>query len=557
MCRQSNLEPLVLDLLMDRRKAVQDASCASPGGVFVRNLSSERDEFGRRNRSEKIVERWILQYESSISQPGRESSYRGSKKGSSEFQIMYKKAYRRIIVLLRSLYTVVRLLPAYKLFRDLNASGQIHPFVLSHRISSIAEPFSREEDAEMNQHDFRPLDIFFGKLSISVTYLKTVEDMSSGPSTSISTEFITDYVGSPLVDPLKRLTSLPTAGSAPSYASFSRRHSWSNDHGESPFFSPTPSPTYSDSQPLNHNLKEFCGLYVIPPNECRPSPPFSPPSSSPSTPTHLYRVFLHSESASVSIPLPRKKGSDGGQNQGLSPSPYYNSKRQGWPSQVDTLGTQENTISAPKTYSPENKLQIKMESLRLMEFQTGMVLPKIVTTGKGSAGSYSPPQVPSRSSSRLSCMDEFNVSDFICPFAEDDEVTNSCRIESANSKDRVAENFCHMESMPIRRSPEAAVGELVWMLRSAPPLQLNNSNTLSSIQVFKDKVSRQKTQQGNIENIKEDDLNNVDCSSCLDITASDLFKSRTTADALKELQTYKNIRELILKHSGSQVRDVE
>ncbi|KAL0909773.1 hypothetical protein M5K25_020670 [Dendrobium thyrsiflorum] len=587
MWRQSNLEPLVLDIVLDRRKSIRNESCASPGGVFVRNLSSGRDEFGRLNRSETIVERWIVQYESqSISQPGRESSYRGSKKGSratyhsSEFQIMYKKAYRKIMVLLRSLYVMVRLLPTFKLFRDLTASGQVYPFILSHRISSIAEPFSREEDALMSQHDFGQLDISFGKLSISVAYLKTLEDVSSGPSTPISTEFIMDYVGSPLVDPLKRLLSLPTVGSAPSHASFSRRHSWSNDHEETPF-SPTPSPTYSDSQALYHNLNpRLPPRYHLPKNsttlcsntrvsfagnaknisECWPSPPFSPSSSSPSSPTHLYSAFSHSEGASVSIPLPWQKGSDGGQNQGLSPSPYYKSKRQGRPSQVDTLRTQENTTSALQKFSPENKLQLKIESSRFMEFQTGMVPPKIESTGRelnSLKTPYSPPQISSRSSSRLSFMDEFDDSDFICPFAEDDEVSNSFRVESAISNDCFAENLCPKKPMPIRRSPDAAVGELVWMLRSAPPLRLNNSNPLRSKQVFKDEVSSQKNLQGKIVSTKEDDLNKVDSTLCLDITASDLFKSRTAADAFKELQTYKNIRELILKHGGSGWRDFE
>ncbi|XP_020599162.1 autophagy-related protein 13b-like [Phalaenopsis equestris] len=680
MWMQNYLEPLVLDIVLDSGKTDRDESCAYLGGVFVRNLSTGRGEYGRRSKSEKIVERWIVQYERQrIKQPGME--------------IMYQKAYRRIIVLLRSLYTMVRLLPAYKLFRDLQAPRQMHSLILSHRISSIAEPFSREEDAEMSQHDFGLLDIFIGKLSVSVAYLKTLEVVSSGPSTPISIEFIMDYVASPLVSPFMRLSSLSTVGSTTSYASSCRRHSWSNDHGETPSYSPTPSPTY-DFQALHHNVSpcissghllsensaspcsinhvsfscharnfedcrpspsfspsssshsiefkmdyvgsplvspfmrlsslhtvgsatsyaSFCNDHVetyfysptpsptydflalhhnlsprVPSGhpllensaspcsishvsfsghasnfeDCRPSPSFSPSSSSQSCPTHLNRVFLHSESARVSIQLPRQEGSDAGQNQGLSPSPYIKTKRQARASQLDTLGTQENTLCASKTYSPGNKLPLNKESLRLMMFQTEMALSKIVSTGEeftgylsGLKSSCSPPRMSCRSSNRLFFMDSFDNSVFSCPFAEDNGTIISYRVESANSKDRVAENLCPMELMPIRRSADAAVVEIVQMLRSARPLQLNNYNKLRTMQLFEDKVSSQ-TQLGKIDNNKERDLNKADGNLCLDNTDSDLFIFRTVADAFKELQTYQNIRELILKHGGSHIRDVQ
>lgn len=249
----------------------------------------------------------------------------------------------------------------------------------------------------MNQLGFGPLDTFFGKLSLSVNYLKKIEVVGSEPSTPMSTQFIIDYVGSPLADPLKRFQSLPYTGSAPSCVSLSRRHSWSNDHVETPSFSLTPSSTYSDSRALDCNLN----LRFPPPNhlpgsssspcslpkgsyaantkifdEYRLSPPFSP-SSSPSPPFHLSKALMRSESSPVSIPLRGQKGRDRCQIHGL-PHPYYNSKRQGCPSQTDSIGTQLSTTSTPQTFSPENLLQLKKESLSLMELQTAMLLPKVV-----------------------------------------------------------------------------------------------------------------------------------------------------------------------------------
>ncbi|KAI0507752.1 hypothetical protein KFK09_013880 [Dendrobium nobile] len=589
--RQSNLEPLVVDVILIDRKSIRNVSFPSPSGFLVRNLSSGRDELVSENRSEKIVERWIVRYESqSSSWLTRESSHQGRKKGSratshsSEFQFMYKKAYRRIIVLLRSLYAVVRLLPTYKLFRDLNASGQIHPLSLSHRILSVVHPFNREEDAEINQLGLGPLDTFFGKLSLSVTYLKKIEVMGSEPSTPMSTQFIMDYVGSPLADPLKRFQSLPYSGSAPSCTSLDRRHSWSNDHGETPSFSLTPSPTYSDSRALDCNLnpslrppnhlldtsssphrllKGSYAAYTKNFDEYKPSPPFSP-SFSPSPPSHLSKALIRSESAPVSIPLPGQKGRNGGQIQGL-PRPYSSSKRQGCRSQADSFGTELSSTSTPQTLSPENKLQLKKESLMLMELQTGMLPPKIFSSGKDHTGNISIYKVPSytsshilsRSSSRLSSMDDFDDSGFTYPFAEDDEeVTNSYRVESADCKDHAGENLGQGELIPIKRSPDAAVGALVRMLRTASPLQLDNSNTLRSMQVFNDEISSKKFQQEK-ENNEKNDMRKVESSSSLDITASELLKSRTAADALEELQTYKNMRELILKQGGSLVQDVE
>ncbi|KAK8958648.1 hypothetical protein KSP40_PGU021726 [Platanthera guangdongensis] len=338
--------PLILDVILCRKKAAENPGCSSPAGIFVRSLSSERDELGRRNTEEKIVERWILQCE-------REDG-RGFHQ-SSEFQVSFRKASKKIIVLLRSLYSAVRLLPAYKLFRDLTASGKIYSISLSHRFSSFAEPFSREEDSERSQLDFGPVDIFSSKFSLSVAYLKkTLENLSSEPSNCMSSELIMDYVGSPLADPHRWFPSRAVSGSAPSYAAFCRQHSCCNLN-----------PVLQHLQCLHQNVASSSSITCV----------SSPSSSSSATPSRLY---VRSESAPGSITLFRHEGSVVGQNQCLSASSCPSRKSRECSSHADVFGAQVNITSAPKTLPLKKQLQFEKESLRFREFQTGKLLSKVL-----------------------------------------------------------------------------------------------------------------------------------------------------------------------------------
>lgn len=234
--RQSNLEPLIVDIILIRRQSVPDvASC------LLRNLSWNH-ELAQETKSEKIVERWILQYESvkrcsSILKPKNQSSKKNNRASSHFHETkLYDQTYKQAIILFRSLYAFIRLLPAYKLFHKLNASGQINPLSLSHKISSFVEHFTPAEEATMNQFSFVPIATPCGRLSLSVSYLRTLEDVGSESSTPLSTQFITDYVGSATTVPFKRFTSLPSARVEVLCASSS-----------------TSSPTYCDACGMHHN----------------------------------------------------------------------------------------------------------------------------------------------------------------------------------------------------------------------------------------------------------------------------------------------------------------
>ncbi|KAJ0973329.1 hypothetical protein J5N97_021288 [Dioscorea zingiberensis] len=597
--RQSNLEPVVIDVILTRRPSHHHDVLHSPNSARDQfsNWTSGQDEFVQDSKSEKIVERWIIQYENRNSGNATKESCSGAKKGSSancqssEMSAMYKKTYKKSIIMLRSLYTMVRLLPSYKVFRDLNSSGQIHPLSLSHRISSFAVPFTREEDAEMNQFGFTPVDTPGGRLSLSVSYLMKLDDVSSETSTPLSTQFIPDYVGSPTIDPLKRFHSLPS--SLPAYASFSRRHSWSTDHGTTPSVSQSPSPTYSNACvfranpnsriPSRNRLCDNSPSACSVPNNASmvhrkdtsfdeywpsgPSPPFSP-STSPCPPTHVssdhpQNALFRTESAPVNIPLPRI-GKNSLLNQGLPPSPSkVKGLKQGSAPRAD-VKTHISTSSTSHMSSPESKLQARKELTKIGDFHTGMTLQKALSFGKDETGnlpglklsSCTSPRIPfSRSSSRLSFLDEFDDSDFACPFAVDvEDIGDSCnRIEPLDKQGQTSENLESTGLLTVRKSQDAAVSALVRMLKNAPPLHQEICEPLSS-QVIRDETGNSSIEQNSCDT-EVVAANPSSAASVAGMTTSGFIRSRTAADAFEELRGFKAMREQLVRQASPQIPD--
>jgi autophagy-related protein 13 len=356
--RQSNCQRMVVDVVLVQRPVDWDSMNFSPIRIssskerYPYCWNSDQDEFRcHQVKSEKIIERWVVQYESRKVKDNRSSGSRRS--SNNTWHTLYKKS----ILLLRSLYATVRLLPAYKIFRDLNSSCQIRTFSLAHRVFSLVEPFSRREEAEMQRFGFTPLETSSGRICISVLYRSADLDISSESSTPMSPQVISDYVGSPLADPLKRFPSLSVAGSgthgSPSSLPFSRRHSWAYDlnRASSPLvsFSPSPSPTHSEQQAsLSYRSSRHFPPMSLPPHppetsvahkkntsfDYYPSPTFSPsPSASPPIcipGSHLSKGLLRSESAPVNIPISKLANSPSLSNkQYLPPSPPIRSTRSG------------------------------------------------------------------------------------------------------------------------------------------------------------------------------------------------------------------------------------
>ncbi|CAI0428349.1 unnamed protein product [Linum tenue] len=504
--RQSNFEPVVVDVILVKRGLSRTQSLKESGNAY----SSDHEEVFS-GSEEKIIERWIVQYDT---RKPREKGSTSRRTSSNVLHTLYKKS----ILLLRSLYATVRLLPAYKIFRDLNCSGKLRPFTLTHRLLSFVEPFTRKEESEMQRFSFTPVDTSSGRLCLSVLYHSSVSDASSESSTPMSPQFIPDYVGSPLADPLKRFTSLPV--SSPSSLPFSRRHSWSYDrYRASPpaYFSPSP----THSEPPAANALRF-GPVNLPPqhpdsssvhktnysyDEYYPSPNFTP-SPSPSPPVYMHgnhlsnAALLRTESAPVCIP-----------KLNLHPSlPMNDNSRPSRGSKLDTSTGLPNTgVSVEKVFF------VKDDSKK--HYGTK------ISTVNSSQFSIS------RSSSR-SFLDDFDDSDFPCHFdvEDDDPMYHGSRPESFDKRSHIGDQMDPQAggTFPIKKSQDAAVGALVHMLKKAPPLRQElSTSTVDSTHV-----------------------SSIRAEHPPDTSSSVLVASKTTADALEELQGFKLMKDCLLSQGG-------
>lgn len=547
--RQSNLEPMVVDVVLVQRPLNWDYVSTSPKVALERNLSSKErfpfvwksdsDEFGCDGNSEKIIERWVVQYES---KKGCKEGYLGNKRSSSTSS---HAVYKKSILLLRSLYVTVRLLPAYKIFREINSSGQIRTFSLIHRVSSSVEPLIRSDEAEMQQFMFTPVDTSCGKLRISLLYLPSISDATSESSTPMSPQFIPDYVGSPLADPLKMLPSVPMPQYSLSSSPFGRRHSWSYDTSRAspPSALPSPSPTYSESRtsyskigshrpPTSSRYPSYETTQIhtkdIGYDEYSPSPNFSP-SPSPSPPmslqgNNMLKVLLRSDSAPVSIPTSRLGDAPLSSNKTVLP---YSPPPKATRTSLSLLERRSSTLQGATTSG-------KLLSLREEE----LAGPSVV---KISANS-SPRKSSSRSFSRLSFEDSYDDSEFSGPFVVeyDDMMDPGSRPGSSDQSANLGTP--HERSGPFtpRKSQDAAVGALVQMLKKAPPLQqdLNRSQSVS-------KPLMPGTSSNQIHHpppVIEDASSNMSSSRVSGI--------KTTSDALEELKVYMDMKQLLLRQSS-------
>ncbi|KAL9671514.1 hypothetical protein QQ045_009083 [Rhodiola kirilowii] len=134
----------------------------------------------------KVIERWVMLYEG---KKGRDEGLSSSGRSHA--------LYKKCVVMLRSLYLTLKLLPAYKLFRDLTASPSHKPckFSLVPLISSFAEPFTREKEAEMRKYDFEPVETPSGSLCLCVLYLPSLQDLRIESSYQFFAHLIPDYFG--------------------------------------------------------------------------------------------------------------------------------------------------------------------------------------------------------------------------------------------------------------------------------------------------------------------------------------------------------------------------
>ncbi|XP_052172244.1 autophagy-related protein 13a isoform X2 [Diospyros lotus] len=527
------VEPMIIDILL-----VQE--------VLGGSSENAPSALGLGDCVETVIERWVVQYEyarTAFPLVGESSSY--------------KKTYKKSIILLRSLYSMMRLLPAYKAFRKICSSSQHSDFAINYKISSFCVPFSREEESVTKQYDFHPVDTPQGRLSISVTYRESLSDFNLDTSTSFPLQIITDYVGSPAADPFKAFASLekgvsaassPLRGVRPPSSPFQRPHSWTSglhriSHamplGGSPPIHRTSTASYdSPSPPTDVNVHRIQN-YRVPTHhnstsfhEYQLSPPFSPSPIS-SSPTYLLggnpiHTRGHSETAPVSIP-----------HQVLGRSPKYLSPNLSDPNRslLPPLSPRSTKLDPSSQDSSSGiRLSRKLDLLRAGELSSGMINQysgqKVSRDSKDESGRFSgvlsssgSPRVGvSRSSSRLSFQEDLDDCDFSCPFIVDDVDTLDSP-DSQNLDGRKGTEFTSQAFSASRKYQDAAASALVHILRSAPPLR-QDSSCYSSL-------PSKMEPDGEV------------------ASASAMSMPRKTSDALEELKAYRELKDLLLSKSGT------
>nr|CAD1844466.1 unnamed protein product [Ananas comosus var. bracteatus] len=232
------LEPLVVDIVLSPRDASASAAAAEP-----------------------VVERWTAQCESAPPAPADAAS--------SSFVV--RRTYKKSIILLRSLYSLLRLLPAYRFFRMMCASHQSYNYDLSYRVSSFAAPFSREEEKGFALHSFAPVETQFGNLLVSVQYRPTLADFNLEVSSLSPPMLIADYVGSPATDPMRAFPASPAerGGARRGRRPPRRRCSSARTAGRARRFRTTPSASAARRRSLSRTRDCRCRRATIP--VCRAS----------------------------------------------------------------------------------------------------------------------------------------------------------------------------------------------------------------------------------------------------------------------------------------------
>ncbi|KAJ6854623.1 hypothetical protein NC651_039536 [Populus alba x Populus x berolinensis] len=518
---QSYMEPMIVDVILVQVPPVRWDPVNYPF-----HWNSDQEELGCEGKIEKIVERWEVQYE------GRKSrdSGTGSRKLSNTFQTCYMKS----ILLFRSLYATVRLLPAYKIFRDLNSSGEIRAYTLTHRVSSFVEPFTRKEEAEMQRFVFTPVDTSCGRLCLSVLYHSSLSDVSSESSTPMSPQFIADYVGSPLAEPVKRFPSLPVSQGSLSSLPFSRQHSWYFDHNKaspnrsgkhgsisnpsSCRFQPSSLPPHPPEVPSVHEKNtSFDEHYPSPSNT--PSPSTSPPICIPGS--HLSTVVLQSESAPFSIPATKHASSPLLSNkQNLPPSPPLKATTSCNPKTDESTGLVHPRATDEKLFSPGKDDIRKYASVKTL--------------------SNSSPRISfSRTSSRyISSQDQ----------KFDDNLWSEIKIkpETSDKKGHLPDPLEPGGLFPIKKSQDAAVGALVHALKKPPPLCQDLSGSADLPPDSRSKMWSCNLQEYNPISVAPAGQQ----AAASGVASSGLIASKTAADALEELKRYEELKDSLLSQAG-------
>lgn len=504
--------------------------------------------------------------------------------------------YKRTLVMLRSLYSRCRLLPAYRMFKILSSATNCCDFSLSYRVSSTATPLSEPEKRDVSLYNFTPVETAFGRMCLSVEFRLTPAVVALEVMPSILPRIIPDYVGSPTTDPLKRFTgephSLPDRGtsliqgihmvsvpsslqSSPPCPGLGRRHSWSGRiHQLQPSLQPPSSPSYRTSRSPS------------PSYPFHPSPPYPPSPYSPYSQKHLSSDLLFSPLSSPLSSVDRHAGIPTRGSQPISidnrcsppfspspsPSPpalYQGSDPVSIPRSSQSRGSklsmgdthQRNRSLLPPLSSSAKKPGVLLRSSsespghslshphQSRSFESPLQMPIVhyrgqqVCMNEGTGGTYTTENLLhgqsqttlSRSSSKTGLGDDGEDDDCLCPFAVDDMDADEKRSSRTDSFGHMGEA---LESLTVsgslqHKSSNAAVGALIRILNSAAPL---GYSSLSS---------------GETPDFRASERLSLDISPRTMVPESRVRPSsleptgKMAGEALEELQLHRNMRDLI------------
>lgn len=488
----------------------------------------------------RVLERWAVNY-SHVPSSSRSKS-------SCAADMEPPTVLKRTMILLRSVYSLARLLPAHR-----------NQMRLAYRISAYPEPLPR---GKMHRYNFVPVEIPRGKFSLSVSYLPApfaAGSRAGNESICMSaspTHIISNYVRSPAASEKSSQGDVassgnPSAPSSPGYKNggFGRCHSWSGALNKILLRSPSQSPMMYNANyrcsPLNSGAPPL-------PRRCHSIDHFTSPSPSPPMRSRLLQndndsrsVLVRTESAPVSIPPC---------SSARSPQTWAAENRASLPPHTSKSRNPVRALSGNSRLLSTN-FSISQGS-RTSEFHTALQVNPGKKVGKSeredsesSLGSKimhsgSPQVMGSRSSSRRSYTYEIEDEDLSCPFAFQDDESDSLRSRtgSFDSRGNMSEAMETVgQSSTPRRTQNAAVGALVEMLKSAPPLcpDFQNPSEFSQNSAM---MSGNDSWRVTCPNQTVDDFNSSRASS------GPVFKK--AADALQELRNYIEIKDSLLRQSG-------
>lgn len=196
VCNTNGFRSIVLDVLLVQSKQQQtvDQSDFKLGKIdkLWRTVTPQQED------RKSVMERWILQYLSR--DDGQNAGSHTS--GTEEVPVVYKS----IMILLRSLFCMSRVLPAYRLFQLANCSSYGNLFALSYRFLPLPRPFLHGESIKMKSYKFTPIEASFGKICLSVDFRSIVASDMKIPSETRLPKIMPDYIGSPTTDRFKKLS---------------------------------------------------------------------------------------------------------------------------------------------------------------------------------------------------------------------------------------------------------------------------------------------------------------------------------------------------------------